>query len=621
MLSNARSLVLHLTALLIISSSALAVPLDYLSFENQAKEINPAAMQLTSTQPALELFHNGLTFYICGVDTVDFGAGSGSDCWGWEAPDGTEYAIMGRNTGIAFVDAASAQHLFTVPGQGGSCVWRDMATWGHYCYSVSECGGTNAGLMVLDLQYLPDSVHFVTSVPVNGDFDITSHNLSIDSLKGFIYLEGNSTAGSTVYIHSLADPENPVFVSSFGIGGGIHDIYARNDTAYIAEGSNGSFAIYDMSNKMSPTLLARVAIPSPGYVHNAWPTRDGRHLVTTEETPGRTIKIWNIENLGSIAMTGQFLAPAGLAHNAQLIGDTVFMSHYESGIIITDISNPSAPVQLANFDTYPTETSNYNGAWGVFEATNSGRIYASNLDGRLFIIQSYTVELADTLWADSAYGDPGTYARLDVKIANSHSVREMTIPIQWSGPYGLSLDSISTVGLETDYFQTKTLIDYDSAQMRATISLISSSNGTAPDLEVGRRAIVSLFFNIPDTAYGGPNLVKFNNYDSFQRSFSDGECILNEPEASNLGMIFVDNPCCFANRGNVNSDDLDKVNISDVTFLVDYLFGVPTGSAPLCNKEANANGDYGEKVNISDVTFLTAYLFGVPTGPGPPPCP
>lgn len=82
----------------------------------------------------------------------------------------------------------------------------------------------------------------------------------------------------------------------------------------------------------------------------------------------------------------------------------------------------------------------------------------------------------------------------------------------------------------------------------------------------------------------------------------------------------VGSGCCIGMRGNANGDLEDKTNISDVTFLVSYLFGIPAGPAPSCLEEANANGDPEEKVNISDVTYLTAYLFGVPTGPPPPDC-
>ena len=79
--------------------------------------------------------------------------------------------------------------------------------------------------------------------------------------------------------------------------------------------------------------------------------------------------------------------------------------------------------------------------------------------------------------------------------------------------------------------------------------------------------------------------------------------------------------CCLGMRGNANGDPEDKTNISDVSYLLAWLFGIPPGPAPVCPEEANANGDNEEKINISDVSYLLSYLFGIPSGPDPPACP
>lgn len=79
--------------------------------------------------------------------------------------------------------------------------------------------------------------------------------------------------------------------------------------------------------------------------------------------------------------------------------------------------------------------------------------------------------------------------------------------------------------------------------------------------------------------------------------------------------------CCIDVRGNANADESEDLNISDITYLVDYLFGIPLGPPPECLEEGNANGDIEENINISDITYLVDYLFGIPLGPPPPACP
>ena len=75
--------------------------------------------------------------------------------------------------------------------------------------------------------------------------------------------------------------------------------------------------------------------------------------------------------------------------------------------------------------------------------------------------------------------------------------------------------------------------------------------------------------------------------------------------------------CCEGIRGNVNADPAEDINISDMTFLVSYLYS--EGPAPPCWEEGNASGDPDEKINIEDMTYLIAFLMS--GGPPPPDCP
>lgn len=75
--------------------------------------------------------------------------------------------------------------------------------------------------------------------------------------------------------------------------------------------------------------------------------------------------------------------------------------------------------------------------------------------------------------------------------------------------------------------------------------------------------------------------------------------------------------CCVGIRGNASGDEMETLNISDITYLVAYCFG--GGPAPECLEEGNVNGDEQGAINITDITYLVAYCFG--GGPEPPACP
>jgi hypothetical protein len=372
---------------------------------------------------------------------------------------------------------------------------------------------------------------------------------------------------------------------------------------------------------MNPDLLARVAIPDPGYVHNIWPSDDGRHIVTTEETPGKTVKYWNIEDLGNIYLQDEYLAPSSLAHNAQMSGDTIFMSHYESGIAVVDATVPTQLTELARYDTYEGEGAGYGGAWGVFQFTNSGRIYASNGDGRLFIIQRHDGQIEAQISGDSIATNPGQHIRLDISLSAAIPISWGTIPFQWFGAYNMTFDSITNSSLISESFETFNLVENDSANQRGVLyfKISNSDESAAIELETPT-TIASLYFTLAPDAWGGPNFVRFDSYGIYDRQLNSAGCVSFSP-SSKSGKVLLATSCCLFNRGNVNNDFEDKVNVSDLTFLIEYLFSPTAGQTPVCNEEANVNGDPEEKVNITDVAYLVTYLFGVPSGPGPAPCP
>ena len=75
--------------------------------------------------------------------------------------------------------------------------------------------------------------------------------------------------------------------------------------------------------------------------------------------------------------------------------------------------------------------------------------------------------------------------------------------------------------------------------------------------------------------------------------------------------------CCISERGNIEGDINDSIDISDLVFLVDFIF--TGGPAPSCPEEANVDGDVGNNIDISDLVALVDFIFT--NGPTPGACP
>ena len=323
------------------------------------------------------------------VGTVTFPAtasGNGtSDVWGYTAPDGSEYAIVGVLDGTAIVSVPDLDILHTIPGpqQNDFYYHRDMVVYEDYLYVVAEMRGTNEGVQVIDLSRLPERAGLVTTLAPAGD--IRSHNMDVDAVTGYAYVLAQNSRG--IHILDLAAPADPQEIGFVPLPNG-HDMHARGDTLYVAEGWDPTFSIWDVSDKQNPELLARQAIPNSGYVHNIWPSDDGRYVVTTEETQGKTVKVWDVSDLDDIELVGEYLGANGLAHNAHVMGDLVVLSHYSAGVTVVDISDPANPVEVARYDTTPeNDAGGFFGTWGAYPYSPSGYVYASDFDGILTVLQ------------------------------------------------------------------------------------------------------------------------------------------------------------------------------------------------------------------------------------------
>ncbi|MDX9856914.1 MAG: hypothetical protein RBT76_03905 [candidate division Zixibacteria bacterium] len=74
--------------------------------------------------------------------------------------------------------------------------------------------------------------------------------------------------------------------------------------------------------------------------------------------------------------------------------------------------------------------------------------------------------------------------------------------------------------------------------------------------------------------------------------------------------------CCVGNTGNINDDIAGDVDLSDLIYMVDWLFN--SGPAPACLAAANTNGDAACDADLSDLIHLVNYLFL--QGAAPMPC-
>lgn len=324
--------------------------------------------------------------------------------WGWDDGLGHEYAILGATNGVYFIDVtnptAPVQRDF-VAGRRDSCIWRELKTYDHFAYMVSDDGAPNS-FQIVDLQYLPDSVSVVydgTSI-----FE-RSHTIFIDgnklytgTVKGGLFA---NTAALAVF--SLANPVQPTLLRKLNTdfpsllnSNQVHDMFVRNDTVYASCGYDGLFLFKYNSGPNNFTLSGSLTTyPQQGYNHSSALTEDGSTLVFMDEVPnGLAVKVLDVTDFSNLTIKSTFTSNVGpTPHNPFIVGTTCYIAYYQDGLQVYDVSVPTNPVRLGYFDTHnqtafggPYPSPAYQGAWGAYPYFPSGNVIVSDMQNGLFVL-------------------------------------------------------------------------------------------------------------------------------------------------------------------------------------------------------------------------------------------
>lgn len=298
-------------------------------------------------------------------------------CWGY-IQDGREYAIIGCNGGTAFIDVTDSANIHEVDIViGPFSNWRDIKTYQHWAYITNDVSG---GIQIVDLQYLPDSVHLVGTYSFSGF--VRAHTLQQSG--PYLYVNGGSFAiGGVIVLDLSVNPEVPVRRGQWELMY-VHDERVVNDTLYTCNIYTGRITILDATNKdsLKPiTFWMNGQNPMP---HNCALTDDGNYLFTTDEIlipgPGK-LKLWNIEDIFNPVFVNTWSPVGGDSsnvHNIEIYGNLAVICHYTAGIRILDISNPVVPVEIAWYDTYPQHNgTTWDGCKGIYMFP-SGKIIAND---------------------------------------------------------------------------------------------------------------------------------------------------------------------------------------------------------------------------------------------------
>jgi len=222
----------------------------------------------------------------------------------------------------------------------------------------------------------------------------------------------------------------------------------------------------------------------------------------------------------------------------------------------------------------------------------------------------YIASIGDTLIGDTSFCTAGSKVVVTISAYNTCPTRYITIPLEYGGPFDLNLDSVSTVGCRTEYFNEIDLINSDPWLKRKAYALISSNDGSQPELPNGYGALLKAYFSVDYSApLNDTNFIITDGYGSYMPSYSGS--MIDYEIKSIPGVLHT--RCCEI-RGDVAIPKDGSILVNDIVFLVDYLF--KSGDAPECLDEGDCAVPLDGNILVDDIVWLVDYLF---KGGEPPP--
>lgn len=398
--------------------------------------------------------------------------------------------------------------------------------------------------------------------------------------------------------------------ATYGDVWGYYDPVTSKEYALICARDEG-VSIIDIS--VDPLVeVGFIASPYPGSDAKDVKIYQNYAIVVNE---GAEVQIVDLTDVTSPNQVGSFFPDGGGAHNCLVEGDYLYVigNHGSGlgGLEIVNLSNPAVPIEVGDFQPFYYHDIDIHN-----DIVVAAGIYGDGID-----LIDVTNKAAPSLIANFNYLGSGAH----------------NVEFSADGNYVFNGDEIGTSGNHTRVWDITNPLSVTLAA-----EIIVDPSAVVHNCYVVRDTLLVIahytegvrIWNVADpttpfeVAYYDTYLPSGYGYRgcwSVYPYFNSGKVIASDMQTGlyvfESDMIGPASGCCIADRGNVNNDPEDKANVSDISYLVAWLFGIPSGPEPTCYDEANANGSPIPTPNIADIAYLVAWLFGIPSGPAPPTCP
>ncbi len=335
-----------------------------------------------------------------------------SGMWAWnDTIKNKQYAIIGAASGYYFADVTNPDTIIirdSVSGRLANSIWREIKTYDHYAYLVSDDAINN--FIIVDMQYLPDSVHVISRQHAKLSH---AHALWVDGNKLYtsatkLYNDTLRTSASPyrMSVFSLVNPENPLWLRNieqdYPSSDNVHDMFVLNDTVFASSSFSGLHIYkYNQTTNQFIALGSLTSYTLSGYNHSSTLMPNKKKLIMCDEVPaGLPIKIIDVQDIANPIEDTAFyntnyataIISTATPHNPFVVNNNIVaISYYRDGTVLFDVSDTKNPIRVGYFDSYMQDNNggllcNYCGVWGSYTQLPNNILLSLDMQNGLFVL-------------------------------------------------------------------------------------------------------------------------------------------------------------------------------------------------------------------------------------------
>ena len=416
------------------------------------------------------------------------------DVWG---EGNFAYLASFAGTGVMIIDISDPANpkmsSHYNPAEGGR--FQDVVVAGGIGYFSSESRG---GVHIVDVRNPSNPVLLSQITEAKSGF-ANVHELFV--ADGVLYTCDSRT--NRVKIFDVAKPDNPIFVREITTTDTrfIHAVTVINGRLFTS-GWGGKTDIYDVRKVLTeePTRLG--VVDSGPASHAAWMSNDGKIMVSCRETTNGDTRLFDISDPANPQLLSTITAEslgiqAFSSHNPYILGNMLFVSWYQAGTIVLDITDPRQPKMTGVFDTHTGAINGFDGNWGVYPFLGFDRVLISDLDNGLYIVDATAALAGPRTVSSASYGVSAVAARSIVTAfgtnlgAQTRVATSIPLPITLGGTSVAVQDASGIERLSPLYFVSANQINYQIPAGTATGPALVKITNSAGQISSGATIVQS----------------------------------------------------------------------------------------------------------------------------------